>query len=133
MSRIKSKNTGIDLIMRDILDGIGIKYLTYPSMYGSPDFVLPRKKIVIYCDGDFWHGYGYNGRKYKKKFWRDKITSNMKRDKKYSRKLRRDGWSVLRFWGHDITRDSDKCKRKILCKIKNLNKKTDNVYAHHTV
>ena len=71
----------------------------YPKMFGNPDFILRRKKIVIFCDGDFWHGYNYEKKKKpSKKFWRDKIERNMTRDTKVSKKLRREGWSVLRFW-----------------------------------
>ena len=90
----------------------------YPKMFGNPDFLIEKKRIAIFCDGDFWHGYKYeNKKKPKKKFWRDKIESNMKRDKKISRKLRTSGWSVLRFWEHDIEKRTEFCKRKISRKI----------------
>ena len=90
----------------------------YPKMYGNPDFVYKRKKIVIYCDGDFWHGYKHHEKKKPaKKFWRDKIENNMRRDKKYTRKLRREGWFVLRFWERDIERNPEKCMKRILKKF----------------
>ena len=53
-----------------------------------------------------------------KKYWRDKIENNMRRDKRYSRRLRRDGWSVLRLWEHDIEKNPEKCRRKILAKFR---------------
>ena len=88
-------------------------------MYGNPDFAIRSKKIAIFCDGDFWHGYKFHEKKKpSKKFWRDKIKSNMKRDQKVARRLRREGWSVLRFWEHDIEKRSEVCKRRILKKIK---------------
>jgi DNA mismatch endonuclease (patch repair protein) len=115
MSRIRGTNTGIDRRMRQLLDGTGCRHVMYPKMYGNPDFVIKGKKIVIFCDGDFWHGYRYHEKKKPaKKFWRDKIENNMTRDRRISRRLRRDGWSVLRFWEHDIERNPGKCKRKIL-------------------
>ena len=115
MSRIRGKNTKIDLKMNEMLDSTRYKYEMYPKMFGNPDFILPRKKIAIFCDGDFWHGYRYHKKKrLAKKFWRDKIERNMRRDAKVSRKLRRDGWSVLRFWEHDIEKNPEKCMRKIL-------------------
>jgi len=118
MSRIKSKNTKIDLAMRKILDESKIKYEMYPKMFGNPDFIIERKRIAIFCDGDFWHGYRYDERKKPaKKFWRDKIENNMKRDIRISRRLRRNGWSVLRFWEHDIEKNPDKCKNRILGKL----------------
>ena len=81
MSRIRGTNTKIDLKMNEMLGNMRYKYEMYPKMFGNPDFILPRKKIVIFCDGDFWHGYRYHEKKrLAKKFWRDKIERNMRRD-----------------------------------------------------
>ena len=114
MSRIRSKNTKIDLKMKGILFKIGYQFDMYPKMYGNPDFVIRQKRIVIFCDGDFWHGYRYEEKKRPtKKFWRDKIQRNMSRDRIVSSRLRREGWSVLRFWEHDIENNPEKCRRKI--------------------
>ena len=118
MSRIKGKNTKIELKMNDVLKEIGYSYEMHHKMFGNPDFVLKRKRIVIFCDGDFWHGYDYSKRKLSKKFWRDKIERNMKRDKRISRRLRREGWSVLRFWEHDIEKRIDVCRNRIIRKIR---------------
>jgi len=119
MSRIRGRNTKIDIIMKKRLSDMRIKFEMYPKMYGNPDFIIPKKKIAIFCDGDFWHGYKYQEKKkLSKKFWRDKIEGNMARDVRISRKLRRDRWSVLRFWEHDINKNPDKCKSRILKKIK---------------
>jgi len=119
MSRIRSKNTKIDLRMKKMLFELGYGYKMYPKMLGSPDFILKQRKIAIFCDGDFWHGYNYHEKKrLAKKYWRQKIESNMKRDHSVSRKLRRNGWSVLRFWEHDIEKRPDICVGKIKRKIK---------------
>ena len=118
MSRIRGSNTKIDLIMKRMLADTGYKFEMYPKMHGNPDFSHKRKRIAIFCDGDFWHGYRYGQKKrLAKKFWRDKIENNMRRDRRYGRKLRRDGWSVLRLWEHDIERNPEKCMRKILAKF----------------
>ena len=118
MSRIRSKNTKIDLAMKKIIIDLGYEYQMYPKIYGNPDLLIKERKIAIFCDGDFWHGYKYREKKKpEKKFWRDKIETNMKRDKKVSRKLRREGWSVLRFWEHDIEKRPEVCKRKISRKL----------------
>lgn len=119
MSRIRGTNTKIDLKMKKMLKDSGYKFEMYPKMYGNPDFAHKRKRIIIFCDGDFWHGYKYNEKKKpSKKFWRDKIETNMKRDIKITRKLRREGWSVLRLWEHDIEKKPEKCIRKIKSKMK---------------
>lgn len=115
MSRIRGRNTKIDLAMKRILSEIGCKHVMYPKMYGNPDFSIPSKKIAIFCDGDFWHGHNYHNKKNpRRKFWRDKIEGNMARDRRISRKLRRDDWSVLRFWEHDIENNPKKCIGRIL-------------------
>ena len=113
MSRIRSKNTSIDIMMREMLSDARLKFVMYPDLYGKPDFQV-GKNILVFCDGDFWHGYRYAEKKRPpKKYWREKIQGNMRRDRKVSRKLRRDGWSVLRMWEHDIEKSPDKCGRKI--------------------
>lgn len=118
MSRIRSRNTGIDLQMKEILTALNCSYQMYPKVYGNPDFVLQDKKIAIFCDGDFWHGYKYfEKKKPAKQYWKNKIETNMVRDQKISRKLRRNGWSVLRFWEHDLKKRNDVCVNKILKKM----------------
>jgi len=119
MSRIRGTNTKIDLKMKKMLADAGYRFEMYPKMFGNPDFAHKRKRIAIFCDGDFWHGYMYFEKKRPaKKYWRDKIETNMRRDQRYSRKLRREGWSVLRIWEHDIEKNPDKCIRKIRKKFK---------------
>jgi len=113
MSRIRSKDTKIEKKVASLLRKDRIHYRRHPKLFGSPDFVV-EKKILLFCDGDFWHGYQYDKKKKpQKKFWRKKIERNMARDRKVSRKLRRDGWSVVRLWEHDIETSPDKCVRKI--------------------
>jgi len=118
MSRIRGTNTKIDLKMKKLLSKTRYKSQMYPKMFGNPDFIIKRKRIAIFCDGDFWHGYRYDSKKKPaKKFWRDKIEENMRRDKRISRKLRREGWAVLRFWEHDIEKRPDSCMRKLIKKL----------------
>lgn len=113
MSQIRGKDTKIEKKMRKILADSGIKFIQHPQMFGNPDFLV-GKHMAVFCDGVFWHGYGYGKRKKPaKKFWRDKIEGNMRRDRKITRKLRRDGYSVLRFWEHDIEKRPDMCMNRI--------------------
>ena len=94
-----------------------LKFVMYPDLYGKPDFQV-GKRILVFCDGDFWHGYRYAEKKRPaKKYWREKLERNMKRDRHVSRRLRADGWSVLRIWEHDIKRKPETCKRKVMRKV----------------
>jgi len=63
MSRIRGTNTKIDLRMEEILSGMDCRFEKYPKMFGSPDFAIPGKRIAVFCDGDFWHGYRYGEKK----------------------------------------------------------------------
>ena len=113
MSRIRSKDTKIEKKMAHLLRKNKIHYRWFPKVFGSPDFVV-EKKVLVFCDGDFWHGYQYDRKKKPpKKFWRDKIERNMERDRKVSRKLTADGWHVVRLWEHDIETSPEKCVGKI--------------------
>ena len=113
MSRIRSKDTKIEKTMALLLRKNKIRYRRFPKVFGSPDFVV-EKKLLVFCDGDFWHGYQYaKKKKPPKKFWRDKIERNMERDRTVTRKLRADGWPVVRLWEHDIERNPGSCLRKI--------------------
>ena len=113
MSRIRSRDTKIEKKMASLLRKNKIHYRRFPKVFGSPDFIV-EKKILVFCDGDFWHGYRYSRKKKPpKKFWRDKIERNMGRDRKVSRKLRADGWHVVRLWEHDIETSPEKCVGKI--------------------
>ena len=113
MSRIRSKDTKIEMKIAELLRENKMRYRRHPKLFGSPDFIV-EKKILVFCDGDFWHGYRYaKKKKPPKKFWRDKIERNMKRDRKVSRNLRADGWSVVRLWEHDIEKNPRSCLRRI--------------------
>ena len=113
MSRIRSRDTKIEKRTASLLRKNGLHYRKFPKVFGSPDFVV-EKGVLVFCDGDFWHGYRYKEKKrLPKKFWRDKIERNMERGRKVTRKLRADGWSVVRLWEHDIEMSPEKCVRKI--------------------
>lgn len=121
MSRIRSKNTSIDLAMKQLLSDAGARFVMYPKMDGNPDFAIPSRRVAIFCDGDFWHGYNYrNGKKPTRGYWRNKIEGNMSRDRRVSQRLRYHGWSVLRFWEHDLKKRSELCARKIKKKLEKM-------------
>jgi len=116
MSRIRSKNTSLEISFKKLLDKNKLKgYKMYPKMLGNPDFVFPKKKLVIFIDGDFWHGYNWKTlhKVPPRKYWQAKISRTIARDKKYTKQLKKAGWKVLRFWEHEIKRDPEKCVNKI--------------------
>lgn len=116
MSHIRSKNTGIEKKVFSYLRRNKIYfYKHYPKAPGRPDIALPSKKRAVMIHGDFWHGYRFN--KWKNRipadYWRDKIATNIRRDESQIRKLRRQGWRVLKVWGHDIVDNPESTFREI--------------------
>lgn len=75
---------------------------------GKPDFVFPKAKVIVFVDGDFWHGWRFPlWRDKLTAYWKQKIERNRRRDRAKFQRLRRLGWMVLRFWGHQVERDLD--------------------------
>lgn len=115
MSRIRSKNTKIEKILVMNLRKKGFKFKTnYSKLQGKPDIVFLNKKIIIFVDGDFWHGKDYLKRyKTYNKYWKNKILNNIKRDRRNARILKKSGYKVIRIWGSEIKKDMIKQIKKI--------------------
>jgi DNA mismatch endonuclease (patch repair protein) len=118
MSRIRSGDTGIETSFRKALWHDGIRYRkNYKKLPGTPDIAITKHKIAIFCDGEFWHGKDWAGRKNRIKsnpeFWLEKIERNIRRDRDTNKKLEAMGWTVLRFWGKDIKNDLPACVREV--------------------
>lgn len=114
MARIRAKNTGIEKTVFSHLRKRKIYFRPhYAGIPGKPDIALPAKKVAIFINGDFWHGYRFSSWKHRipKKYWRQKITSNIARDKKRYATLRRNGWRIMKVWEHDVIKKPEKtCK-----------------------
>ena len=119
MSRIRGKNTGIELKLRHALTEKGIRYQVYRSdVFGHPDIVMKSLRIAIFCDSEFWHGYHFEENKDKihsnLDYWIPKIQRNMERDKEVNETLRKQGYLVLRYWGEQINKHLDEVVDEIL-------------------
>lgn len=114
MQAVKNKDSKIELALRRELWKRGLRYRKNSTkIYGKPDIVFIGKKVAVFCDSEFWHGYDWDNRKNdfksKQDFWIPKIERNMQRDIEVTDKLTSSGWVVLRFWGKDIKNDLSKC------------------------
>ncbi len=119
MSSIKSKDTEPELLLRKALWKKGFRYrINYKKLPGKPDVVFTKAKLVVFCDGDFWHGHNWALRGIPSledelatysDFWREKIMRNIERDKRNTETLEAEGWTVIRFWESDIRKDLDGC------------------------
>ena len=119
MSRVKAKGTEIEKIMAGALWTSGLRGYrkNLKGVLGTPDFCWKRRKVAVFCDSSFWHGFDWAKEKKKikvrKSFWFKKIEDNMRRDKAITTRLKQDGWKVLRFWDFDIKKDAASCVKKI--------------------
>lgn len=118
MSRIRSQDTKIEIALRRELWHRGHRYRKNDkTVFGKPDIVFKSKKIAVFCDSEFWHGYEYlhEGKKFKTNtsFWEEKMQRNIKRDEEVNKYLLEDGWIVLRFWQKEIEKDVSKCADQV--------------------
>lgn len=114
MKQVKNKNSKIEVMLRKELWSRGLRYQkNVNGIIGKPDIVFKGKKVAVFCDSEFFHGYDWENRKHDFKthqeFWIPKIERNMQRDREVTDALISEGWTVLRFWGNDIKRNCRKC------------------------
>ena len=114
MQAVKNKDSQIELLLRKKLWNRGIHYRKNATkIFGKPDIVFIGKKIAVFCDSEFWHGYNWEEHKKDFKshqeFWIPKIDRNIQRDLEVNEKLRNNGWIVLRFWGKQIKHNVVAC------------------------
>ena len=126
MKAIKSKDTKIEVMLRKELWTRGLRYQkNSKKVFGKPDIVFIGKKVAVFCDSEFWHGYDWDNKKKEFKshqdFWIPKIERNIARDKEVNDQLKRTGWTVLRFWGNDIKKDLQACADEIERTVKDKN------------
>lgn len=120
MRRIRSKDTSIELLLRKALWHKGYRYRkNYKVLPGSPDIVLTKYKIAIFCDSEFFHGKDWEILKLRlekgnnPEFWIKKIERNRNRDYENDKKLLFLGYTVIHFWGQDITKHTEECLQAI--------------------
>ena len=117
MSKVKSKNTSIELALFDIVRTLWTRYRYRKhcsGLPGTPDIAFTKQRVAVFADGEFWHGKDYSESKNKlPDYWHNKIERNMERDKKVNVALVNRGYVVLRFWGKEIKKKPEKVLKKI--------------------
>lgn len=119
MSCVRNRDSSLKNALRAELDRRGLKTYTSndKSVFGKPDFVFSARKVAVFCDSEFWHGYNWEYAKSEivsnHHFWIPKIEKNIARDMEVTDKLQSDGWTVLRFWGKRIENDIVGCADEV--------------------
>jgi DNA mismatch endonuclease Vsr len=120
MQRIRSTGTKAENILMNELRKMGLVFTTYDkSIIGKPDVVFSERKLAVFIDSDFWHG---NPKRFVRpktnvEYWDRKIAGNKQRDCLVNQELKKEGWTVMRFWEYDVKHNLSRCISKILRKM----------------
>ncbi|MBM3158171.1 MAG: very short patch repair endonuclease [Bacteroidetes bacterium] len=118
MQAIKSKGSKDEVLLAKTLWNKGLRYRKNDkSVFGKPDLTFKRKKMAIFIDSEYFHGYNWdiqkNRIKTNQEFWWRKIESNIKRDELVNKELKSRGWKVLRFWSKYLRNNLANCVTQI--------------------
>ncbi|MGM9478214.1 very short patch repair endonuclease [Pedobacter sp. GSP4] len=122
MSKIRAKNSLPELKLRKALWAKNVRYRIHPKNFpGKPDLTINKYRLAIFVDGDFWHGYEWEKKKSVLKtntaFWIPKIERNMQRDEYINALLNSKGYTVMRFWEHEVKENLSACVNQVLLYI----------------
>ena len=115
-----------ELLLRRALWAKNIRFRIHrKDLPGRPDIVIEKYKLAIFVDGDFWHGYDWEKRKPKTNqlYWINKIERNIEKDKWVNNTLEDNGFTVMRFWEHEIRRNMHACVNQITLYLEAVRKK----------
>ena len=112
MSRVKSKDSNAEKIVRSIAHRLGYRFRIHrKDLPGTPDIVFPSKKKVIFVNGCYWHGHrckrGKRLPKSNTQYWTSKIERNIQRDKRNIKALKKLGWDILVIWECKINNEEN--------------------------
>jgi DNA mismatch endonuclease (patch repair protein) len=115
MSRIRGSDTGPERVIAELLAAAGLDAEQQArDLPGRPDFVLRGRRVAIFVDGDFWHGWRFSTWRHKlSEKWEAKIEANRRRDMRNHARLRRAGWTVIRVWQHQIESDREAVRARL--------------------
>ena len=123
MSRIKGKDTKIEVMVRQYLFHYGFRFRKNDKRYpGKPDVVLPKYKTAIFVHGCFWHRHEgcklATTPKTRTEFWMDKFAKNVANDRKHYEQLKEMGWNVIVIWECELENDFESTMEKVIQNIR---------------
>jgi DNA mismatch endonuclease (patch repair protein) len=124
----RSQGTKHEVTLQRALRQLGLHFnRNVKRLPGNPDIVFPTEKVVVFCDGDFWHGrdWSHLSRKLRRvhnsSYWKAKIQCNKRRDRIISHKLKSEGWRVMRVWEGEIKKSAESVADEICQSIRGTN------------
>ncbi len=119
MARIRNRNTKPEQMVERALAERGLQFEKHAAdLPGRPDIIFRRRKLAVFIDGDFWHGWRFP--LWQKKLalrWQEKIAGNRVRDCRNFRRLRHSGWTVIRIWEHQVEQNLPRCIERIVSAV----------------
>lgn len=117
----KKQDTKAEIALRSALFSAGCRFRkNVKTLPGKPDIVFTRARVVVFCDGDYWHGRDWESRKPKLErganagYWVAKIARNIERDREQQRDLEQRGWTVVRVWETDVLKNPERVVTPLL-------------------
>ena len=125
MQAIRNKATKEEVMLAIALWSRGHRYRkNNKKVFGNPDLTFAKYKVAIFVDGEYFHGYNWEIEKHRittnREFWWKKIEGNMRRDQQVNKELVENGWTVLRFWSHEIRKNLANCINKVEMTLNDL-------------
>lgn len=122
MSRIRSKDTKPELIVRSMLHRCGLRFsLRRKDLPGQPDIVMPKHNMVVFVHGCYWHRHrGCKAARMpaaNQEFWQDKFRKTQKRDRQHKKEIEKAGWRVVVIWECQVMKEPEKVLNRILSHI----------------
>jgi DNA mismatch endonuclease (patch repair protein) len=121
MRRITGSNTKPERLLRQRLWEMGVRgWRVHPkTLPGKPDVAFTKYRIAVFVDGCFWHGCKqcYTRPKTNQKYWDSKREMNNRRDRSNEAALNASGWTVIRFWEHEVEKDSTGCAHTVQAQL----------------
>ena len=110
MSRVKSKNTGPEILVRKFIFSKGMRYSLHDSkLPGCPDIILRKYNTVLQVRGCFWHKHKckqWKSPKTRKTYWENKLNQNVRRDANNDMKIRKMGWNLIVLWECEVKKSN---------------------------
>jgi DNA mismatch endonuclease (patch repair protein) len=117
MAAVPSERTSLEQRLASAMWAVGVRGWRRRTRVEAsrPDFVFTRQRVAVFADGCFWHGCPHCARRptANADYWHRKLDRNLERDSEQSKRLKAAGWTVVRFWGHEIQRDPSGCAQRV--------------------
>lgn len=130
MSRIRSRDTVPELVLRSLLHRAGFRFRLHPKQLpGRPDVILPKYRTAIFVHGCFWHRHrgcrNATTPSTRPEFWQAKFEGNVSRDARNHLELETAGWNVLTVWECELKVDAEGVARRVASKLRNDDSRCD--------